>query len=250
MKEKNILLVFILITLLLGGGSAAAYNAILIDHGATVRGYVTYTGVVPESDIYYMQKNPRVCGQARDAKDGTRSVSMVRVDERMLKDVVLYLDGVTAGKPFSKDFSDFSTFRSRWCTWEPRIGVFVNGEPITIVNLDSVVHNPIGYETIGRARLNHFNVPLHMEESQFRMPVVLRKGKVLKLECLQHQFMHSWIFAVDNPYFAIAGDHGDFRIGDIPPGNYSLNAWHPTLGHKSKSVTVVANQTLEVTFEF
>tara|TARA_B100000315_G_scaffold260136_1_gene319481 strand:- start:1856 stop:2611 length:756 start_codon:yes stop_codon:yes gene_type:complete len=250
MKRKTSLFVFILIVLLLGGGSAVAYDAVLIDHGATIQGHVTYAGAIPESDIYYMQKNPRVCGQARDAKDGTRSVSMVRVNESMLKDVVLYLDGVTSGKPFSRNFEDFSTFRSRWCTWEPRIGVFVNGEPITIVNLDSVVHNPIGYETIGRARLNHFNVPLHMEESKLYTPVALRKGKVLKLECLQHQFMHSWVFAVDSPYFAIAGDQGDFSITAIPPGNYLLIAWHPTLGQQRTPITIEANQTLEVTFEF
>ncbi|HHZ82717.1 MAG TPA: carboxypeptidase regulatory-like domain-containing protein [Nitrospirales bacterium] len=250
MRGENMRLVFLLITLVFSGGSAAAYNAIAIDDGATIRGHVTYEGLIPEADIYYMQKNPRVCGQAIDAHAGTRSVSMVRVHERMLRDVVLLLDGVNEGKPFPKDFSDFAAFRSRWCTWDPRIGVFVNGDPITIINLDPVVHNPIGYETVGRARLNHFNVPLHMEGLQFHQPVELRKGRVLKLECLQHQFMHSWIFAVDNPYFAIAGDRGDFRIQDIPPGSYSLTAWHPTLGRQSASVTLTANQTLEVTFEF
>lgn len=244
------LLVFFLITLLLSGGSAIAYDVVEIDHGATIRGHVTYEGVVPEADIYYMQKNPRVCGQAHDAKDGTRSVSMVRVENRMLRDVVVFLDGVNEGKPFPDDFSDFTTFVSRWCTWEPRMGVFVNGDPITVINLDSVVHNPIGYETVGRARLNHFNVPLHMEESKFHQPVALRKGKVLKLECLQHQFMHSWNYAIDNPYFAIVGDRGGFGIHDIPPGSYALMAWHPTLGYQSKAITLSANQTLEVAFEF
>lgn len=243
-------LVVLLITLLLGGGSAVAYDVVEIEHGAVILGHVTYEGVVPEADIYYMQKNPRVCGQARDAKNGTRAVSTVRVDEGMLKDVVVFLDGVPEGKPFPKDFSDLATFRSRWCTWEPRVGVFVNGDPITVINLDAVVHNPIGYETVGRARLSHFNVPLHMDGSQFHQPVTLRKGKVLKLECLQHQFMHSWVFTVDNPYVAIAGDRGDFRMNDIPAGNYSLTAWHPTLGYQSTSVTLSANQTLEVTFEY
>ena len=109
-------LVFLLITLVFSGGSAAAYNAIAIDDGATIRGHVTYEGLIPEADIYYMQKNPRVCGQAIDAHAGTRSVSMVRVHERMLRDVVLLLDGVNEGKPFPKDFSDFAAFRSRWCT--------------------------------------------------------------------------------------------------------------------------------------
>jgi len=244
------LLVVLLITLLLSEGFAIAYDTVLIDHGATIRGHVTYEGVIPAADVYYMQKNPRVCGQALDAKDGMRSVSTVRVDEGMLRDVVVFVDGVTSGKPFPKDFSDFATFRSRWCTWEPQVGVFVNGDPITITNLDSVVHNPIGYETVGRARLSHFNVPLHMGGSQFHKSVTLRKGKVLKLECLQHQFMHSWMRVVDNPYFVITGDRGDFALNDIPPGTYSLTAWHPTLGHQSLSVTLVANQTLEVAFEF
>lgn len=242
--------VFILITLLFSGASAVAYNAVEIGDGATIRGHVTYGGLIPEADVYYMQKNPRVCGQARDAKDGTRSVSLVRVEEGMLRDVVVFLDDVNTGKPFPKNFLDFASFWSQWCTWEPRIGVFVNGDPITIMNSDAVAHNPIGYETIGRARLNHFNVPLHMDESKFHQPVTLRKGRVLKLECLQHQFMHSWMFAVDNPYFAISSDAGKFQLDKIPPGRYAVTAWHPTLGRQSTAVTLAANQALEVTFEF
>ena len=245
-----VLLIFLLVALLVGGGSVAAYDVVEIEHGATLLGGVTYQGLVPDADVYYMQKHPEVCGQAADAKDGTRSVSVVRVNEGMLQDVVVFLDEVGAGKPFPEHFSDFAAFVSRWCTWEPRVGVFVNGGPITVSNRDAVVHNPIGYETVGRARLNHFNVPLHMGMPPFHQPVRLRKGRVLKLECLQHQFMHSWIFAVDNPYVSVSGDRGGFTMRDIPPGSYSLRAWHPTLGQREQVVTLVENQTLQVNVEF
>ena len=32
---------------------------------------------------------------------------------------------------------------------------------------------------------------------------------------------------VKNPYYAITQEDGNFKISDIPPGEYTLSAWHP-----------------------
>ena len=55
---------------------------------------------------------------------------------------------------------------------------------------------------------------------------------------------------VDNPYFSISSDRGEFQLDEIPPGRYAVTAWHPTLGRQSTAVTIAANQVVEVTFEF
>ena len=238
------------VTLALGLGPVSAYTVTDVRDGATIRAVVTFSGDVAVPEVYYMQKNPRVCGQAPDAMDGARSVSFVRTSNGSLEDILVFLEGVDKGKPFPSDMSKFATFLSQWCTWKPRVGVFVNGDPITVTNLDPVVHNPIGYETVGPARLNHFNIPLHVQGDTFHQPVMLRKGQFLKLECLQHQFMHSWVFRITNPYFAISRFTGTLEIGGIPPGDYTLNAWHPTLGIQRRQVTLASNQALEVQFEY
>lgn len=39
--------------------------------------------------------------------------------------------------------------------------------------------------------------------------------------------MFSWGLVVDNPYYDVTKEDGRFEISDIPPGEYTLAAWHP-----------------------
>ena len=67
--------------------------------------------------------------------------------------------------------------------------------------------------------------------------------------------VHSWMGAVwvshDHPYYAFTDAHGSFALDDVPPGTYTLEAWHETLGTVTHSVTVspkgVADVMLEMT---
>jgi hypothetical protein len=45
---------------------------------------------------------------------------------------------------------------------------------------------------------------------------------------------------MDNPYFAVTDENGNFTIADVPPGSYTLAVWHERLGEKSQPVTVAA----------
>jgi hypothetical protein len=38
--------------------------------------------------------------------------------------------------------------------------------------------------------------------------------------------MNAWFAAFDHPYFAVTDEQGRFEIRDIPPGAYTLIAWH------------------------
>ena len=39
--------------------------------------------------------------------------------------------------------------------------------------------------------------------------------------------MNAWAAAFDHPYFAVTDELGRFEIKGIPPGSYTLIAWHP-----------------------
>lgn len=80
-------------------------------------------------------------------------------------------------------------------------------------------------------------------------PSTLKQLRIVRLGCDRHEFMQTWLYVVDNPYFAITGSDGTLEIGDIPPGRYDLTAWHPELGMRTTSVTVTEAQQLPVLFD-
>ncbi len=76
----------------------------------------------------------------------------------------------------------------------------------------------------------------------------LAEPGLVKLKCDVHAWMSAWIVVRDNPYYAVTGEDGSYRIGDVPPGKYTIVLWHEGLGQVEKQVTVESNRATEVSF--
>ena len=48
----------------------------------------------------------------------------------------------------------------------------------------------------------------------------------MRLQCDIHSNMNAYWAGFDHPYFAVTDVDGAFEIGGIPPGTYTLVAWH------------------------
>jgi hypothetical protein len=53
-----------------------------------------------------------------------------------------------------------------------------------------------------------------------------------------------------HPYAVVVGEDGSYEIGDIPAGDYTLQAWHPTIGLQETKITVPAGGSAEADFSF
>jgi hypothetical protein len=86
------------------------------------------------------------------------------------------------------------------------------------------------------------------------MQEVIRMTKdrrIFVMQCGFHAYMESWGLAVDNPYIAITQADGTFLLRDVPPGDYTLVAWHPGVGTMTEQkVTVPAKQMVKADFVF
>ncbi len=71
----------------------------------------------------------------------------------------------------------------------------------------------------------------------------------IQLLCNVHTEMSAFVLVLDNPYFSVTGRSGEFKIENVPPGNYKLSAWHEKLRTVTKDVTVEAGKTTSVGFE-
>lgn len=67
----------------------------------------------------------------------------------------------------------------------------------------------------------------------------------------QHPWMKAWVGVFAHPFFAVSNSKGGFTIEDLPPGNYTIGAWHEEFGEKTLEVTVYpgSHQKVDISFD-
>jgi len=231
-----------------GSGSAFSYDEITVHSGGTISGKVTLTGTPPPTRIYHLVFSPNMnfCGKISDGK-GNRLLKEFQVaGDGGFSGVVVAVVGVKQGKKF--DYTPKLEIEN--CRIAPFIMPVRNEHPLEIVNRDPVVHDIQGYTIQDAYTFEMFNKPMP-PESKAEKPVRMRKGNyIFRTQCGVHDFMQSWGMAIGNPYFAVTGPDGSFSIGDLPPGEYDVIAWHPHMEMRAERVTVPANGRAELNFRF
>jgi hypothetical protein len=61
--------------------------------------------------------------------------------------------------------------------------------------------------------------------------------------------MGGYIAVFKRPFFAATGKDGGFDMKNLPPGNYTIKAWHKKLGTSTQAVTLGPNESKEIHFE-
>jgi hypothetical protein len=228
-------------TLLVAGIAAAllpsavsAYEVIQVTDGGTIKGKVVYQGSVPTKKII-PTKDKEVCGDIREEPQ------VIVGPDKTVQDSVVYLKAVEKGKALEKPAKK-PEIVNKDCVFVPRVQAFPVGT-VVIVNSDPVMHNTHAFH--GKSTV--FNVALPMKDQRIERP--LKKPGITRIECDAHGWMLAWIYAADNPYYAVTGKGGAFEIKDVPPGSYTLVAWHEFTGEQEVPVTVKAKDTVDVPIE-
>lgn len=222
---------------------AADYKVASVSNGGKITGKVTFSGTDEAPTSYPITKNPEVCGT------GSREIDFVKVNNGALNDAVVYLEKVAEGKDWSADVGKALVDQKK-CAFSPFLGVMRDGASLPVQNSDPVLHNIHTYEIMGKAKRTVFNVSQPPEVKVINKEVGLKRGVSMKLECDAHDFMHGFTFVAKNPYYAVVKDNGTFSIDGVPPGTYTIKAWHGTLGEQKGSVTVAAGGSATTNFEF
>lgn len=247
--------------------SAWGYEVKEVARGGTVQGTVTLSGAVPDPKAYNLVifPDPEYCGRISNG-NGWRLLRDFLVNEHgQVLNVVVLLEGVTEGKPFSLSVP---RVEARDCRFSPFTTVVRSGHGIEVVNMDPVMHDIQAYETstaMGTRVL--FNSPLPFNqrhrrgdlhathdhrpgESLVRQFQLSKKRRTFVMQCGFHAYMQSWAIAVDNPYYVLTDENGRFFIGDVPTGTYDLRAWHPGIKQViKKQVTIEPGGNLTIDFQ-
>ncbi|GJL80291.1 MAG: hypothetical protein NPINA01_32800 [Nitrospinaceae bacterium] len=160
------------------------------------------------------------------------------VNDKGLMNVVVSLEGKKLGGKPGEYVMD-----QKNCRYEPHVIAMMKDSELKIRSSDPINHNLHTY-SFDNDPVNIMFLPNKDDYThEFEEP------EIVKVECDLHGWMSAWIVVTDNSYFDISKKEGSFEIPDVPPGKYTLNAWHEILGNKSQKINVGEGVT-EVNFDF
>ena len=119
------------------------------------------------------------------------------------------------------------------------------GQALRVTNSDPVTHNIHPMAQVNR-EWNQSQAPQDTPISRrFAKPELM-----IPVKCNVHKWMRAWVGVVDHPYFAVTGRDGNFELKNVPPGTYTIAAWHEKLGLKQETVTIAAGGKQSLNFSF
>lgn len=213
----------------------------------TIAGAIVLTGQAPapqpidmSADTACASKNPNAVAETVVTKDGK------------LQNVFVYIkDGsVTGGNRISgytfPTPSGEVELDQVGCHYSPHVvGIQVN-QKLKVVNSDPTAHNINVQPKQGNPSWNVSQPPSTPPiEKSFA-----RAETIIPVKCNQHPWMKAYINVLKHPFFAISAADGTFTIKDVPPGKYTVVAWHEKYGEQTMEVTVPASGTGTANFSF
>jgi hypothetical protein len=210
---------FSAVALFFAGRAAAQadYTPITVENGGTITGNVKWTGPAPKIPRLPITKNVDVCDpQLQKTRDLERLE--INSDGNGVANTVVFLRGVTRGKPMDLPEAR-QTLDQHTCRYIPHILLVPQGGTLKVKSSDPVLHT---VQMFGSATNN---IPFPFQ-NQF-IPVALPRNGVVELKCnAGHVWMNANLLVVKHPYYAVTDEHGDFKLTDVPPGEYEIVAWH------------------------
>jgi plastocyanin len=203
-----------------------------------IQGVVTYQG--PDTDKPVVMGDP-ACAALHP---GPIDSNEIAVRNGKLANVFVYVKQGLEGKSFPVP-TEKKVIDQRGCLYAPRVLGVQIGQAVELTNSDNTFHT---IHALPAANAE-FNEP----QTQGAPPIVKTFDKpevMVPIKCNIHPWMTAWIGVLPHPYFAVTGEDGVFSIDKLPPGKYTLAAWHETLGTQTREVTVGRGKTVTVNFDF
>lgn len=153
---------------------------------------------------------------------------------------VVYVNAI-AGKTFEPPAKHL-VMDQKGLMFQPHILVVLAGSTVDFLNSDKVQHNIFWPAINGNKKMSHNMGTWPTGETRsFKYD----QPGVVPLLCNVHPEMSGYIVVSPTPYFAETDASGDYKIENLPPGQYTVTAWHEGMKVQSKPVTVSGNATLD-----
>ncbi len=153
---------------------------------------------------------------------------------------VVYINAI-AGKTFEPP-AKHAAMDQKGLKFQPHVVVAQVGQTVDFMNGDKVQHNIFWPGISGNKKMSH-NMGTwptgEVRSFKFDQP------GVVPLLCNVHPEMSGYIIVSPTPYYAEADADGNYKIENVPAGQYTVTAWREGMKVQSKPVTVAGAGKLD-----
>jgi hypothetical protein len=207
-----------------------------------IKGVVNLDGVAPKNEPIKMNADP-VCVKANTTPQAQETY-VVSDDGKTLGNVFVYIKDGLGNYVFDTP-TESAKIDQQNCRYHPHVfGMRVN-QPLEIINSDPTLHN-IHAMPKSNAEFNNGQPIQGMKMTHtFDKPEVM-----VPFKCDVHGWMNAYVGVLPHPYYAVTDKSGKFELKSVPPGTYTIEAWHEKLGTQTANVTLGPKESKDITFGF
>lgn len=209
---------------------------------ASLIGTVAITGPIPARTRIDMSADP-VCQELNKNKSLSQHIL---TSGNRLQNVFVYLksgDNLTAYR-YEEPPNNVELHHLN-CWYSSRVFGMRLNQKLIVHNSDPTQHN-----THPTPKLNpewNQSQPAHGEPL---VKTFSRAEVMIPIKCNQHPWERTSVGVMDHPFFAVSDESGNFEIKGIPPGKYTLVAWHERLGEQEIEVNLGPEAGRGIHFDF
>ncbi|MBC7929713.1 MAG: carboxypeptidase regulatory-like domain-containing protein [Rubrivivax sp.] len=212
----------------------------------SIAGTISFTGAPPAPKVISMEQDP-VCASSNP--NAVAEDLVVSGDK--LQNVFVYIKD---GKAGDRNISSFKfdvpaqpvKLDQQGCRYVPHVTGIQTNQPFEVLNSDPTAHN-VNVDAKLNDKFNQGQPPSGAPiTKQFK-----RAETVIPVKCNQHPWMRAYVGVLSHPFFAVTDKDGHFEIKGVPPGTYTVVAWHEKYQQGiTQSVTVGASEKKALDLSF
>jgi len=206
----------------------------------SISGRVSFDGMVLGSGPIKLDSDPHC---VREHPNGLLPDSMA-LNAGGLDNVFVYVKDGLGNYAFDTP-AETVKLDQKGCRYTPHVFGLRTGQPLEIANSDQTLHTVHAMSKANREF--NFSQPLHgmKNTTTFTAPEVM-----VHFKCNVHTWMEAYAGVLPHPYFAVTASGGAFELKNLPPGTYTIEAWHEKLGTQTQTVTVAPKDAKSIAFTF
>jgi len=202
----------------------------LTTHGGTIVGTVRAEG-----------KEGTGGGSGGGKYDSRKFKFVERVNYAELTDFIVYIEGSSTNAP-APPSKPIQVITQRDATFRPHVLPVVVGTSVEWPNKDDIFHNVFSISDPAQFDLGLYKDP------ELPKPVIFDKTGRVDVFCSIHSKMSCVVLVLENPWFASVDAGGHYKIENVPPGKYTLKAWHERLPAATQAIEVPDHGEIKADF--